>query len=97
MVGVANAYYSTDYKSYYVDRKNQLVGIGVTDYGYYNATDTNRSEAFRYILLLFDGYDLVELVNVPLAGDPDYKRGVYIDGYMYMFGLNDFKVEKVFD
>jgi len=92
-----NAYYSTDYKSYYVDRKNQLVGIGVTDYRYYIATDTNRSEAFRYILLLFDGYELVELVNVPLSGEPSDKRGVYIDGYMYMFGLNDFKVEKVFD
>lgn len=78
--------YSTEYKSYYVDRQNQLVGVGVTENG------TN-----KYILLHFDGYELVELVNVSLAGDPANMRGVYIDGYMYMFGFYDFKVEKIFD
>lgn len=80
-----NARYSTEYKSYYVDRRNQLVGVGVVD-----------GKESRYILLHFDGYELAELVNVPLEGEPANMRGVYIDGYMYMFGLNDFKVEKVF-
>ena len=61
---------------------------------YYN-TDKHSDEARRYILLHFDGYELVELVNVPLFGDPANMRGVYIDGYMYMFGSNDFKVEKI--
>ena len=90
-----NAEYSTDYKSYYVDRQNQLVGVGVVDNSYYT---TNRHSKFRrYILLHFDGYDLLELVNVPLFGNPANMRGVYIDGYMYMFGNKDFKVEKVFD
>ncbi|MBQ8566534.1 MAG: beta-propeller domain-containing protein [Clostridia bacterium] len=79
------AHYSTKYKSYYVDRENQLVGIGVIVGG-----------ESRYVLLHFDKYDLVELVNVPLNGDPAHMRGVYIDGYMYMFGSDDFKVEKVF-
>ena len=90
-----DADYSTEYKSYYVDRQNQLVGIGIVDYSYYNA-NKNSTEASRYILLHFDGYELVELVNVPLAGTPAHQRGVYIDGYMYMFGQNDFKVEPVF-
>ncbi|NCA92610.1 hypothetical protein EOM82_05085 [bacterium] len=76
------AEYSTEYKSYYVDRTNQLIGLGVSN---------------RYILLLFDGYELVELVNVSLAGDNSIKRGVYIDGYMYMFGSYEYKVEKVFE
>ena len=80
------AQYSTEYKSYYVDRKNQLVGIGVID-----------DSKGRYILLHFDGYELVELVNVRLNGSPAQMRGVCIDGYMYMFGSNDFKVEKLFD
>ncbi|MGM9641623.1 MAG: beta-propeller domain-containing protein [Eubacteriales bacterium] len=80
-----NARYSTEYKSYYVDRRNQLVGVGVVD-----------GKESRYILLHFDGYELAELVNVTLEGEPANMRGVYIDGYMYMFGLNDFKVEKVF-
>lgn len=91
-----NAEYSTEYKSYYVDRKNQLLGVGVIDYGYYN-TDKYSDETRRYILLHFDGYELVELVNVSLFGDPINMRGVYIDGYMYMFGFNDFKVEKITD
>jgi len=89
-----NAEYSTKYKSYYVDRKNQLLGVGVIDNSYYN-TDKHSDEARRYILLHFDGYELVELVNVPLFGDPANMRGVYIDGYMYMFGFNNFKVEKI--
>ena len=91
-----NAKYSIEYKSYYVDRQNQLIGIGVIDNSYYG-TDKYSDQAKRYILLHFDGYELVELVNVPLNGEPSKMRGVYIDGYMYMFGLNEFKVEKVFD
>jgi len=91
-----NTEYSTAYKSYYVDRQNQLIGVGIIDNNYY---DTNKysSESSRYILLHFDGYELVELVNVPLAGDPSNMRGVYIDNYMYMFGCNDFKVVKISD
>ena len=78
--------YSTEYKSYYIDRQNQFVGVGVIDKG-----------VSRYILLHFDEYKLVELVNVQLDGEPACMRGVYIDGYMYIFGFNDFKVEKLFD
>ncbi len=81
-------YYSTDYKSYYIDRQNQLIGVGV---------GVNYKREERYIVLHFDGYELVELVNVSLAGDSANKRGVYIDGYMYMFGNNDFRVKKVFN
>jgi uncharacterized secreted protein with C-terminal beta-propeller domain len=91
-----DAEYSTEYKSYYVDRKNQLIGIGAIDNRYYD-TDKYSDQARRYILLHFDGYELAELVNVPLRGDLANMRGVYIDGYMYMFGRDDFKVEKVFD
>ena len=93
---IERAEYSTEYKSYYVDRENQLIGVGIVDYSYFDA-DKFSNEANRYILLHFDGYELVELVNVPLAGDLVNKRGVYIDGYMYMFGAKDFRVEKVFN
>jgi len=85
------AEYSTDYKSYYVDRQNQLIGIGVINNEYRNKSEG----ASRYILLHFDGYNLVELINTSLNGRPDNMRGVYIDGYMYMFGECDYKVEKV--
>ena len=86
---IENAEYSTEYKSYYVDRTNQLIGIGVTDLRYH----PDRS---KYILLHFDGYGLAELLAVPLKGAPENMRGVYIDGYMYMFGREDFRVEKIF-
>ena len=89
-----NTEYSTEYKSYYVDRQNQLIGIGILDYSLHNS---GSCEFERYIVLYFDGYELVELVNVALNGNPANMRGVYIDGYMYMFGEDDFKVEKVFD
>lgn len=91
--------YSSEYKSYYVDRQNQLVGIGVLIYG--NSTgngndyDQDVTTGSRYILLHFDEYELVELINTPLAGEPETMRGVCIDGYMYMFGQNDFRVTRV--
>ena len=73
-----------------MDRQNQLLGIGIIEYFNYKAET-------RSILLHFDGYELVELLNVPLDGDPANMRSVYIDGYMYMFGQSVYKVEKVFD
>lgn len=82
--------YSTEYKSYYIDRENQLIGLGVN---LYNSTEPQRQ---RYIVLYFDGYNLVEVANVPLEGVSEFQRGVFIDDYMYMFGENDFKVKKIF-
>ena len=88
-----NTSYSTEYKSYYIDRNNQLVGMGIDSY-YSDAYFTGQQH--QYLLLFFDGYNLVELVKVPLAGDYENKRAVYIDGYLYMFGQDEFKVEQIF-
>ena len=85
----AEAYYSEKYKSYYIDRENGLIGLGITDYSY------EWGDEDRYVLLHFDGYEFTELVDVPLDGDNAVKRGVYIDGYFYMFGSGDFKVVKI--
>ena len=84
-----NAEYSTEYKSYYIDRENQLVGLGIYDYSGNSKNDS------RYILLFFDGYKLRELVNVPLYGDVSQMRATYIEDYLYMFGREDFKVTEV--
>lgn len=84
---IENAYYSTDYKSYYVDRKNQLFGFGCTEYDYSNSS--------KYILLLFSNGELIELVNTELKGNNAEKRAVYIDGHIYLLGSNDFKVIKI--
>ena len=78
--------YSQDYHAYYIDRKNGLVGLGVFYKNGKNAYCQN------YLLLYFDGYDLHELINVPLDGYYGNQRGVYIDGYFYMFGADEYKV-----
>ena len=83
-----NVSYSQNYKSYYIDRENQLIGLGITNHNY---------GMERYILLHFDGYNLVELVNTKLSGDNELKRGVYIDGFMYLFGKGEFKVIDVYN
>lgn len=85
-----NAYYSENYKSYYVNRDMQMMGLGISTYA---ADDKYATQ--RYIVVQFDGYKLREMVNVELGGNEQHKRGVYIDGYMYMFGGNDFKVVEI--
>lgn len=87
-----NTRISEDYKAYYVDRGNQLIGLGAYTEDY---MDEYWAMSDRYLLLLFDGYELRELLDVELPGDVDYKRAVYIDGYFYMFGKDAFVVERI--
>ncbi|MBQ8174472.1 MAG: beta-propeller domain-containing protein [Clostridia bacterium] len=82
--------FSSDYKAYYIDRENGLIGLGVADYSY------TADSIYRYILLHFDGYELHELADEPLGGIYDTQRGVYIEDYFYMFGADDCKVIKIF-
>lgn len=79
------AFFSEDYKSYFIDRDRQIIGLGVVDY--------NRGE--RYLLLGFDGVELKELANVELGGAPEQMRGLLIDGWLYLFSNYDFKTEKI--
>ena len=78
-----SAYASEDYKAYYIDRANGLVGLGYQD---------NDSGNSRYLVLHFDGIALKEVANVELNGSAVYQRGVYIDGYYYFLGDDDFQV-----
>lgn len=79
--------FSTEYKSYLIDRKNMRVGLGYHDY-------TSETLSDCYTLLQFDGYNLIELVKEPVTGENAYKRATIIDGYIYMFGEN-FIVKKL--
>ncbi len=79
------ARYSTEYKSYYINRDMSLIGLGI-DQG---------SDMTRYLVLFFDGTTLHELLYTQLAGQVEQHRAVWIDGYMYMLGADDFKVEKI--
>lgn len=75
-----SATFSTDYKSYYIDRENQIIGLGVYFWG------GNERVGCHYVLLHFDGMEFRELAAVPMEGREDELRGVVIDGWLYAFG-----------
>lgn len=77
--------FSDDFKAYFIDRERGLVGLGVWDYSVY-------PDFYGYLMLRFDGYELTEVFSAELQGDADYMRAFYKDGYMYLFGENDFKI-----
>ena len=77
--------FSTNYKSYLIDREDRLVGLGVYDF-------VNRQT--KYLLLQFDGYELHELLLTPFEGELWDMRAVQIDGYLYLLG-EGFRVEKL--
>ena len=110
-----NTDYSLDYKSYYIDRENQIIGLGIdTDKNYMYDVDIvvpqeegtavigtpsikpdegTKDIDTEYIVLRFYDRELNEEIRTYLDGSIDNMRGVYIDGYMYMFAENEFKVE----
>jgi hypothetical protein len=81
-----------DYKAYYINREDRLIG-----FGYSSRDEEAETWIGHYTLIKFDSERecFVELLTVSLDGYANDQRGVYIDGYMYMFGENDFKVEAV--
>ena len=87
--------FPSEYKAYYIDRQNQLLGFGYS--GEWDG-DTENIYTDFYKLLKFDPQteSFIEIFNVNLGNyNNDNDRGVYIDGYMYMFGADDFKVVAV--
>lgn len=68
--------YSADYKAYYVDRKNKLIGFGLNDW---------RERREKYVLLAFDGFELHEIISEDIDGDVDCMRGILVDDYFYIF------------
>ena len=89
---IENASYDTNYKCYYVNRNEGMFGFGYYDYNY--KTNTLFSGC-RYVLLMFANGELLEVANVPIGASPNDMRSVYIDGYLYVFGADDFKVVKI--
>ena len=85
-----NAYFG-DYKSYYIDRENQIIGIGLCFRG------GEEYPGFWYVLLHFDGSAFRELAMIPMDDSGTLiqeMRGVVIDGWLYVLA-NDFHIQKV--
>lgn len=66
---------SDDYKAYFIDRENGLVGMQV-----YGGGES------AYLVLAYDGYGLVEVLRLPLPDGCDYDRtrAAYIGGRLYI-------------
>lgn len=84
--------FSEDYKSYFIDRENGLVGLMVSD-------QTTGNLKFRYILLAYNGYELVEIKNVLFDGYVDiaFARAALADDYFYIMARDQFEFFKVFE
>ena len=76
-----DASFSEEYKSYFIDREKNLIGLGVRDY--YNG--------YQYILLHFDGYELEEIARVNLSDGAycEMVRAFMDDGYLYILAPNN--------
>ncbi len=92
---IDNCESTTDYKAYFIDRERGLVGFGIS---LYRNDDKNPDDpqADRYILLKFNGYRFIELIDIALPGDPETKRATLIDGYFYMLSDDKMKVEAIY-
>jgi hypothetical protein len=68
--------FSEDYKSYYINREEGLVGLCVGD---------------NYLLLVFDGYGLTPIINTSLPKVCGFHlvRATLIDGYFYIIGAGE--------
>lgn len=85
--------YYKNYKSFFIDRENRLIGFGSGIY--YDEDHGNNEPTYPYILLHFDNNELHEVVYETLNDSIFYGRIVYADGYVYMLGHDEFKVAKV--
>ena len=83
-----NAAISNEYKSYFIDRENNLFGIG-----YYDYNANTKDQRYRYCLFKFDN-ELLTVVFNEVIPDSNYdlNRAAYIDGYFYLMSINTFKV-----
>ena len=80
------ASFSEEYKSYYINREYDLIGLPVM----------LQNGSISYKLLHFDGFALHEIVSDSCIGALDNVRATIIDGYLYIryCGVCDIMLEK---
>ncbi len=74
--------FSEDYKSYYINRADGLVGLMVSN-----------EYVSEYLLLRFDGESIgqIAMQRFPIVASEDWVRATVIDGTLYIFAESDFK------
>ena len=87
--------YSTDYKSYLVNREENLFGFGVS-YFYEYDEKTQVSKTYNcYILISFDDTEMTVQKFKINNLQAEYVRAAYIDGYLYITTPMEIVVEKI--
>ena len=89
--------YSTDYKSYLVNRDKDMFGFGV-NYYYEEIGDSKNEYVYysnAYVLVQFNGYELAPLIIELEGGDAYVTRAAYIDGYLYITTDTQFLVQRI--
>jgi uncharacterized secreted protein with C-terminal beta-propeller domain len=78
--------FSEDYKSYYINRAEGLVGLMVSN-----------AYVSEYLLLKFDGESITQIVKqgIRMVGELDYTRAVVIDGTLFVFAESQFKAIEI--
>jgi uncharacterized secreted protein with C-terminal beta-propeller domain len=66
--------FSEEYKSYFIDRENNLIGLAICSWNGYQ----------EYLLIHFDGYKLKQIASAKCGGDLSAVRADVIDGYLYV-------------
>lgn len=80
--------FSREYKAYLIDRENGYIGLGVYQYSLLGDFDF-----YGYILLRFDGTQLVQVAEIENEAYFDDFRATVIDGYLYLLSPNDITVQ----
>lgn len=80
-IEVENVAFSNQFKSYFLDKENGLIGITVENYNY------DYEDRTTFLLYRFDGYNLVKLSETTLNERDGYQeeRAVLIDETLYLF------------
>lgn len=88
-----NAQFSTEFKSYYINSKEGLVGLAISHEGDPNV----KGWANDYLLLRYDGYELVPVLMQELETYTkcEQVRATLIDGYFYIMNDDEFIVSSI--
>lgn len=67
--------FSSAYKSYFIDRENQMVGLAVSDWF---------TGEISYLLIQFDGYQFRLMEEIPISCGLENARAALINGWLYL-------------
>ena len=86
--------YSTNYKAYFIDRESDMFGFAIE----YRTGDGIETFEHAYVLLAFNGYELVEVYEISFGKtytNPSRVRVFMIDDYLYFTNDTEMKVYNI--